>query len=431
MTTPTTKPVKHSGHLGQAIKLAGLFADDLLYVNGVGWHCWDGKRLAQDDDGGARRAVHAMLKRDREIIMQLNLSTEDEEKALKAVARYETSSAINGILTEAAVLQEFSVTADEVDADPYLFNFANGTLDLRTIQIRPHDQADRMTKVSRAVYDPKAVGTTWNTFLVKVMPDQENREYLRRVVGVALLGRVVEHSLTILSGKRGRNGKGTFYLALDFAFGDYSSMAISLLFMEHKSAGPHAPTPGDMALRGLRLIIVSESGRDKAFDEARLKRLTGGDIINTRGLYEKLPVSFQPSHLPLFITNHLPKVSADDEAVWARLRVVPFDVVIPDDEQDGHLPEKLEAEADAILAWAVEGWKDYVALGEHLDEPPGVLAATADYRLNADDVGRFLDDADWISKAPTLQASTSVLDTGYLLWIKQEGGEEIGSSRGR
>ena len=158
--------------------------------------------------------MHAMLKRDREIIMKLNLSNEDEEKALKAIARYETSSAISGILTEAAVLQEFSVTADEIDADPYLFNFANGTLDLRTLKMRPHDPADRITKVARAAYDPKAVGTTWNTFLVKVMPDQENREYLRRVVGVALLGRVVEHSLTILSGKRGRNGKGTFYLAL-------------------------------------------------------------------------------------------------------------------------------------------------------------------------------------------------------------------------
>ena len=97
--------------------------------------------------------------------------------------------------------------------------------------------------------------------------------------------------------------------------------------MEHKSAGPHAATPGDMALRGLRLVIVSESGRDRAFDEARLKRLTGGDLINGARALPEAAVSFQPSHLPLFITNHLPKVSADDEAVWARLRVVPFDVV--------------------------------------------------------------------------------------------------------
>ena len=177
-----------------------------------------------------------------------------------------------------------------------------------------------------------------DSVLEKVLPDKNIREYLQRVVGVSLLGRVVEHNLVILAGRRGRNGKGTLYLTLDFAFGDYADMASSELFMEHQNAGASAATHGDMALRGLRLVVVSESGRGRAFDEARLKRLTGGDLINARALYQD-PVTFRPSHLPLFVTNHLPKASSEDEPVWARLRVVPFDVVIPEEEQDPHLPE--------------------------------------------------------------------------------------------
>ena len=316
----------------------------------------------------------------------------------------------------------FAVTVDDLDADPYLLNFANGTLDLRTLELRQHDPADRITKVTRAAYDPDATSAAWTAFLEKVLPDKEIREYLQRVAGVALLGRVVEHNLVILAGKKGRNGKGTLYLALCFALGDYADMASSELFMEHKSAGPSAATPGDMALRGRRLVIVSESGRGRAFDEARLKRLTGGDLIPARALYQE-QVTFRPSHLPLFVTNHLPKASGDDEAVWARLRVVPFDVVIPEAEQDPHLAEKFEAEAEAVLAWAVAGWKDYRARGEKLAEPPGVLVATKKYRNDSDDVGRFLDDNRWIVKSA--KATTAVLHNGYLLWAKAEGGEGV------
>ena len=78
-----------------------------------------------------------------------------------------------------------------------------------------------------------------------------------------------------------------------------------------------------------------------------------------------------------------------------------------------------------MFAWAVAGWSDYRARGEKLDEPSGVLLATKKYRDDCDDVGRFLGDENWIVKAPALKATTSVLHTGYLLWAKSEGGEEV------
>ena len=109
-----------------------------------------------------------------------------------------------------------------------------------------------------------------------------------------------------------------------------------------------------------------------------MKRLTGGDAIRARRMRQDF-IEFAPSHTALLITNHLPKVSGDDAAIWRRLRVVPFDVVIPESEQDGTLGEQLELEADAILAWAVAGYRDYVARGG-LDEP---AASQGHRRLSA------------------------------------------------
>ena len=185
----------------------------------------------------------------------------------------------------------------------------------------------------------------------------------------------------------GRNGKGTLYEALIFALGDYADMANPELFLaSNRTSDPNAANPSEMDLRGLRLVIVSESGRDRALDEARLKRLVGGDPIKGRGLFQNQRVGFPPSHLALFVTNHLPKASGD-KAVWARLHVVPFDVVIPEAEQDRHLGEKLELEADAILSWAIAGYADYVKRGEHLEEPAAVRVATQEYRADSDEAG--------------------------------------------
>ena len=136
-------------------------------------------------------------------------------------------------------------------------------------------------------------------------------------------------------------------------------------------------------------------------------------------------MTFRPSHTPLFVTNHLPKVSGDDDAIWRRLRVVPFDVVIPEDEQDVSLGEKLEAEADAVLMWAIEGYRDYLRRGEQMDAPAQILARTQKYRTDFDDVGQFLDDPDWIEKSTKAKATTLLVHGGYSVWAKEEGGEEI------
>jgi putative DNA primase/helicase len=214
-----------------------------------------------------------------------------------------------------------------------------------------------------------------------VLPDAEVRTFLQRVAGVGLLGKVVEHVLPILTGT-GANGKTTFYGALGYALGDYAVVAEPDLFM-HRDGGH--PT-GEMDLRGRRWVVISENDKERRLAEATMKRLTGGDPIRARRMHRDF-VQFDPSHTVALVTNFLPKVS-DDPAVWRRIRVVPFAVVIPGGEQDKHLEERLQLDADTVLAWAVEGYRLYTETG--LGDAAAVTAATSSYRRESDVITRFI-----------------------------------------
>jgi len=401
----------HSGQARIAYRLAGAYRDKLLYVAGIGWHYYDRKRWRPDDRGAAKRAVLEVLR----VALAQSLDVKDLRADVK---RCESAAGVAGVLDLAAALEPFAATVRDLDVDPYLFNASNGTLDLRTGLLHSHRPGDRITKVSRAAYDPAADGESWERFLTQVLPDPEVRGFLQRVAGVALAGVVLEHVLVILTGT-GANGKGTAYKALNYALGDYASTAEPDLFMHRQGAHP----TGEMDLLGVRLVVVSESDRDRRLAEATMKRLTGGDTIRARRMRQDF-VEFAPSHTAILVTNHLPTVSGDDPAIWRRLRVVPFDVVIPEVDRDVHLDERLQLDADAILSWAVAGYADYV-LRRGLDEPSSVLAATEDYQRSSDAVRRFLDDEDAVVRVPTVAATTMQLHHRWVDWSRSDGADEL------
>jgi len=414
--TEATENVTHSAHLGMAIKMGKQFNGKLINVNKIGWHVWNGKCYAPDGNGAARRAVHSVIKRDRKIVKSLELPSEEEEKRLKQIARYETASAITGILTEAAALEVFSVEVNDLDADPYLYNCANGTFDLRTMELRPHNPADRITKVARGAWRPDTKSALWDNFLARTHPDEEVRGFLQRHVGAGLLGEVREHVLAIWTGK-GANGKSVTDRTIRYALGDYALTAEPDLFMHRQGAHP----TGEMDLLGARWVSVSESEEDRRLAEATVKRLTGGDTIRARRMRQDF-IQFEPSHTAVLITNHLPKVRGDDDALWRRLRVIPFSVVIPEKERDGALGGRLQLEADAVLSWAIEGWRQYKAIG--LAEPDAVRVATDKYHSDSDAIARFIAE-ECVTSSPALKATTAGLHLGWEQWRTRDGAEPM------
>lgn len=406
---------QHRGQARFAYVLADSYADKLMHVHGIGWHYWDGHRWTADDRGRATRAVLEVLR------AEWNRAYGDKEAA-RAVSACESAAGIRGVLDIASALEPFAATVADLDADPFLVNCANGTLDLRTMQVHSHDPRDRITKMTSAAYDPRARSAEWQAFLERVLPDPEVRAYLARFVGVSLLGAVREQVFTIARGV-GANGKGVFYNTVLAALGDYGHTAESDLFMTTK-ANANAASPAVMALRGRRFVVCSETERDHRLAAALMKNLTGGDPINARALHRD-PVTFEPSHTVLMVTNFLPKVAGDDPAVWRRMRVVPFDVEIPEGERDPDLAARLRLAADAVLTWAVDGYRDYQVRG--LDAPEAVLAATADYRQRSDAVARFLDEACLIG--PHFRVGIGELFEAWSSWCSDDGAEPLGKKQ--
>lgn len=381
---PLTADDKAAGARGQtrfALQFARLYTGQFLYVHGLDqWHIWDGKRWAEDKKQDAHKKLIKMLN------AQWTVALGDKDLAQDVRAAMSASSQ-RGILDIAASLDGMKAHAEELDANPYLLNLQNGTYDLLEGELLAHDPRHLITKVTNAAFDPDADHQMWDDFLEMVLPDTDVRSYLQRFVGLSLLGTVREHILGIATGTGG-NGKGVMYKATSFALGDYAHAAESDLFMTVKS-NANAASPAVLGLRGTRWVTCSETEEGVALAAALMKNLTGGDTITARPLYGR-PISFEPSHTALMVTNFLPVVKGSDDAMWRRIRVIPFDVTVPADLVDPELPEKLQLNADGILLWALAGWQDYQENG--MQTPAAVLARTAAYRNDSDDYARFMSD---------------------------------------
>lgn len=406
--------------LGYAKRLVHVYGDRIRHV--VAWRrwlAWDGTRWAPDDTGQVARYAKTIAKR-MTAVAWAGLDDKDAGKGdVRFARRCESSAAIAAILNLASTELSVAITPAQLDPDPYLLNCRNGTLDLRTGQLRTHDPADMLTKVTGAAYTPGVEGVEWTKFLDRVQPDDTMRAYLARLFGHALEGRVSEHVLPIMFGE-GANGKGTFIGAILGALGDYGDAADPDL-LTARSFAAHPTAVAD--LFGLRLAVLHESDAGRQLAEGTAKRLTGGDRVKARRMREDF-WAFDPSHTFVMLTNHKPTVSGVDEGIWRRLRLVPWDVIVPVDERDEHLPERLTLEADAVLAWLVAGYRDW--RGRGLDDPEPVTKATASYRAESDALGRFLDERCLLG--PHFHTRSSELYGEWARWCGDEG-EPAGTNK--
>ncbi|GGK59901.1 hypothetical protein Ppa06_26380 [Planomonospora parontospora subsp. parontospora] len=407
---------QHRGHLRMAERFVAEHSERLRYVHGIGWHRWDGTRWAIDDQRTDLQAAVATTK--NALREALDLTGQDRDDLLKDIRKSESASGAEGMLKFAAALPPITTSSKELDADPYLFNTPGGTIDLRTGQVTANNRADLITKTAGAPLTGET-NPDWDTFLTRILPEQEVRAFVQRLVGYAMLGKVTEHVMPIWTGT-GANGKGTLRDALMTAFGDYAIEIDPAMLMESKHERHGA---FKMRLRGARLVFCSETEKGRRFAEATMKRLVGGDPIEAN-LMHKNPITFDPSHTLIMLTNHLPAVSGDDPAVWRRLLVVPFDVVIPEHERDGTLPDRLRAAAPAILGWVYQGWLDYQEQG--LNPPQAVRARTEAYQADSDALARFLEERTIAN--PHGQVKARELFTAWTKWC-YEGGEDPGTEK--
>ncbi len=306
------------------------------------------------------------------------------------------------------------IQPSELDRNEWLLNVQNGTIDLRTGELRPHDKSDFITKLAPVVYAKNRTSPIWEKFVAEIMDNNgELIGFLQRLCGYWLTGSVRDHVLPIFHGT-GANGKSVFIGTIEAMLGtDYAMHAPPDLLMVKR----HESHPTERAsLFGKRLVtcIETESGRRLA--ESLVKELTGADKITARRMREDF-WEFQPSHKIVMACNHKPVVYGIDHGIWRRLREVPFAVTIPAEKQDKLLPERLRKELPGVLTWCVRGCMEWQARG--LAEPAIVLSATDVYRDEQDILADFF--ADCCIIEPEGKVSAGMLYTAYVDWCKKNG----------
>jgi putative DNA primase/helicase len=411
---PTSRRDYNLTDVGTAQRLVDRHGIDLHYLYAWNkWLVWNGQAWEFDETGEAERRLKETLRATAADLAEVN-----DDKRRKELMRYlldaERASRIRGALELARSEPGIAIHHEHLDANPLLFNVANATLNLSADGPRAQQRDDLITKIAPVDFDIDAKAPLWDSFLQRIFPDAALRAYVARLVGYCLTGETGEQVLPIGYGS-GANGKSTFIETIRALFGDYAMQCPPETFLERRES-----IPNDVArLRGSRLAIATEFSEGKRLNEALVKRMTGGDKIVARFMRAEF-FEFTPTFKVWLITNHMPEVRGTDDAIWRRIRLIPFTVTIPADERDPHLSAKLREELAGILNWAIRGYLDWRKHG--LDTPEAVTDATDRYREDSDVIGNFLADCCTTDNADAWTKAGLLYDR-YVRWTHDNGGE--------
>jgi putative DNA primase/helicase len=394
--------IRKSTDLGNAERLADRACGRLLYVHGIGWMAWDGRRWQRALSGEEMREASDMVRAiygEAALIADLAAGEDDdgERQRLSGIAtgigKWARASESVGRIKAALELgrsqRRLVARVADLDADPDLLNVGNGILNLRTLELLDHDPARKITRVTNAAYEATPEAPFWRSLVERVVPDPDVRRWVQMAAGYSMLGSYSEW-LFLLHGQ-GANGKSTFLWGLRNALGDYAGEATPDLLVQRREwdAGTYSALA---SLRGRRLVTTTETEEGKRMAEVLVKQLTGEAEITAKFMRQD-HFTFENQAAVWLSTNHKPVVQGGDYAIWRRIRLIPFDVTIPESEriEPGEVRRRLGAERDGILAWLVEGLRMYQQAGLH-DAPEAVSAATGAYKDQMDPLREWLED---------------------------------------
>lgn len=370
-------------HVNFARFVAEVNGDALRYSPEVGWLGWTGKVWErQPDEAPVFQAMTTAAKTLLRAFTEPGGQSWHQEAGnvlLRTNHRVYIARELKGMRGVRARLNEF-------DRRPHLLTFQNGTVDLRTGELQPHNPRDMLTHITNVSYVPDASAPVFAEFLRGAHPqDNGVREYLRTLIGYGITGENREHAFAIWYGQHGRNGKGTLIRALKAAFGPDLIMDVDFSVFE-KGSGTH--TEAIARLKHARIVTASEGSEGVPLDAEMLKRHAGGDAISARHLHGAV-FEYVPQYLIVLLSNHLPEFRTSGPALWSRVRAVEFTQSFAANP-DRALDAKLRGELEGIAAWAVRGAVDYYREG--LTSPEAVEATTRDHKEKVNPLAEMIGD---------------------------------------
>ncbi len=386
--TDEIKKVRPWTDLGNAERLVEILDGDARYcVQRRKWLVWEGDKWVWDTGPRMQKFAKKMVR-----MLYIEAAhvrfTPEEKEAMAHALNSQKARTLRAALELAQNEPGVQIEMDALDADPWLLNCPNGTLDLKTGELREHSREDLITKTTALDYDPDARSDLWDDAIeMTTHGDLEFAQYLQRVAGYACTGLGTERAFWLLYGLGG-SGKGTWIDGMHAALGDYADASTAESFLVQTHTGGNR---GDIVrLAGVRLVSANEMRKGAKWDEALVKKITGGDLLTYAGKYEN-EVSFRASFTLVIAVNDCPVARDDDDGFWARCRRVPFQVIPPEKRKADFKQQLAKPEhARAILAWAVRGCLMWQRDG--IGTCAAVEASTQEYHDESNHFGDFLED---------------------------------------
>ncbi len=398
--------------LGNAERIAYEYGHAIRYVSEMGWMLWDGKRWKIDNKLQIERIANKVLR-------ELEKSEDEIERswARKCGKRNIRMNSIKDLMPLVPAERE------EFDRHKFLFNCANGVLNLKDGKLKPHDRDLRLSKLSNVEFNENAKCPVWLNFLQQIFKgDNDLIDYMQRLVGYSMTGDISEQGMYFLVGG-GSNGKSTFINIIKALMGDYGLQTKSDTFIKKKNDGAN----NDIArLASARFVSAVESEEGEKLQESLVKTITGGEPLLARFLRQEY-FEFIPEFKVFFTTNHKPVIGGVDDGIWRRVKIIPFTLNLKPHQRDKKLEEKLSLEMSGILNWAVEGCLKWQRSG--LKEPRVVVDATGQYKEDMDILAPFLNEACYIDepKNEAIKIEAKELYKIYDSWCYKSGERTLGN----
>ncbi|MFJ1838217.1 phage/plasmid primase, P4 family [Streptomyces sp. NPDC088175] len=399
---------------GNAKLFAVMFGDQFRHVEGLGWYHWDQYRWKRT--GGEKAAVWAA----GDLAEQMPATDPTGQFSDRELASHRRRSmstpGIKAMLTQAKASPALALDPDVLDGDPYALCTPAGVVDLHTGHLhKPDPEADMHSRATSVA--PETMPTPrWHRFLHDTFGDDakgaETIHFLHLLLGYSVTGDVGAQVLPFLYGT-GANGKSVLLDVMTQILGDYAQAAPPGFLMEKGKFSEHSTELTE--LHGRRIVVCSELKPNDKFDESRVKLLTGGDRIMARRMRQDF-FSFNPTHKLWLLGNHRPEVGTGGHAFWRRIRLIPFERVVPAARKIDNLAKELvQSEGPGILQWLIEGAQLYLDTRDPLAGPATVRIATEAYATTEDHIGRFLAEC-CTTENGDLRVEQGLLYTTYSSW---------------
>lgn len=340
----------------------------------------------------------------------------DVDRLTKLIRDSCTMARIQGALGFLKGWPGFYTEAADWDSDPWLLNCRDGVLNLKSGDFLPHDPGFLLTKQTGTEYHPDMLCPKWLAHLERFLPSADVRRQVQRSLGVAIVGTVQEEKFDLWYGG-GKNGKSTTEKAAMGILDDYAGVCAPNLLVASK----HERHPAELAdLAGYRLLFSTETEANRHLAESLVKQITGGEPLKARHMYGDF-FTFERTFSIMLITNHRPRITGQDAAIWRRVRLIPWNETVSEQEQrpQDEVVTELLREGPGILSWMLEGLRDWQQNPQWT--APEVLAATEAYRSEQDAIGGFL--ADCCELGPRFTVGVAELYNVYERFCNESGEE--------